>query len=113
MPHGSQLKGQLMTVPLVSYEEVVRSICMQPVYAICITTDPRGLTDTQYQGMVMPCHANPCHAVPCYAVHCSASSGHAGYCYVRTTMALAVMLQHAVRSMAHRVMMPVEPYPFT
>lgn len=74
MPHGGQLKGQLMTVPLVSYEEVVRSICMQPVYAVevCISTEPRGLTDTQYQGMVMPCHAIPFHSIPCRAMLCSA-----------------------------------------
>lgn len=29
MPHYGQPNGQLMTVPLVSYAKVVRSICMQ------------------------------------------------------------------------------------
>lgn len=29
MPHYGQTNGQLMTVPLVSYAEVVRSTCMQ------------------------------------------------------------------------------------
>ena len=29
MPHYGQTTGQLMTVPLVSYAEVVRSTCMQ------------------------------------------------------------------------------------
>ncbi len=29
MPHYGQTNGQLMTVPLVSYAEAVRSTCMQ------------------------------------------------------------------------------------